>query len=120
MQLRILRIDAERRRLGLSLRQADEVVEGEQATAETISEEVPSETAPQAETTSAPVAVAEPAPVEPEASSPAVALLPWSLSLACRTTVTRREGRGERRERSGESPLLGGLRGGRWRINRHG
>ncbi len=35
LQLRILRIDAERRRLGLSLRQADEVAEAKEATQET-------------------------------------------------------------------------------------
>ena len=42
LQLRILRIDAERRRLGLSLRQADEIEEGGAATkAATLTEEVP-------------------------------------------------------------------------------
>jgi len=40
LQLRILRIDAERRRLGLSLRQADEVAEAKEATQETPGDEI--------------------------------------------------------------------------------
>jgi small subunit ribosomal protein S1 len=97
LQLRILRIDAERRRLGLSLRQADEVDtsrEGEPeapppengnggmpaATEMTSLEETP----PQQETTSA----------QPEANA---------------APNSRREGRGDRRERPGDRQSVGNL-----------
>jgi small subunit ribosomal protein S1 len=92
LQLRILRIDAERRRLGLSLRQADEP-----------DIEVP----------------AELSPVEPESGSGAAAAAPSTPSLEDLTahpessseatgasSTKRSEGK---RERANENPLLSGL-----------
>ncbi len=97
LQLRILRIDAERRRLGLSLRQADEVDAVKEVTTE-----VP---APEA-TESIP------------AHEPVPSLTGTTPSLE--TTVLhqehsapkRGENRRERQDRSAENSLLGGLPGG--------
>lgn len=92
LQLRILRIDAERRRLGLSLRQADET-EAKEATAETPAEAVTTahETMPSLEATPS----LEAAHTHQEHAAP-----------------RRGEGRGERRERGergGDNSLLSGL-----------
>ncbi|MBV9231063.1 MAG: S1 RNA-binding domain-containing protein [Chloroflexi bacterium] len=92
LQLRILRIDAERRRLGLSLRQADEVEE-KAATAETPS---------------------EPAAATYESTIPSLADTTPSLEATQHQehVPARREGRGERRERqerSGDNSLLSAL-----------
>ena len=88
LQLRILRIDAERRRLGLSLRQAEEM-----------------DKVPAAETTS-------------EAGATLISgdTKPMSIEALSQSekegSVTRRENKGERRERrerSNENPLLSNL-----------
>src|SRR5256712_11533604 len=102
LQLRILRIDAERRRLGLSLRQAD-----------VPDTEVPAEltpVGPDSETQSA-AASAPPAPsldelaAHPESASP-------SLEATGTATTKRIEGKGERREKANDNPLLSGLPAG--------
>ena len=102
LQLRILRIDAERRRLGLSLRQADAP-----------DTEVPAEltpVGPDSETQGA-AASAPPAPsldelaAHPESASP-------SLEATGTATTKRIEGKGERREKANDNPLLSGLPAG--------
>jgi len=100
LQLRILRIDAERRRLGLSLRQADEP-----------DAEVPAELSPVGQEPDAKGAtVAAPSTpsleeldVHPESATP---------SLEATGTQRRMEGKGERRDRANENPLLSGLPAG--------
>jgi len=114
LQLRILRIDAERRRLGLSLRQADEVDEStESATSEQSTEASAAQTAPNeaqvpASTASDLVAGAELTGVSnPTNATPSLESLPAHTEHAS----TRREGKERReRERSGDSSVLGGLR----------
>ena len=102
LQLRILRIDAERRRLGLSLRQAEEVdvkevpgevTEGEMAPGATIgpSDEKP---IPSLEETSARQELGAPH-AETTGGPP-----------------RRHEGKNEKRERANENPLLNNLPGG--------
>src|SRR6266700_2882630 len=94
LQLRILRIDAERRRLGLSLRQADEVD----------AKEVPSE--PSADSGGKGVAGDMMSLEETPAHQEAV------TNQTENSTPRRGEGRGERRERSerpSENPLLSNL-----------
>src|SRR5260221_343719 len=94
LQLRILRIDAERRRLGLSLRQADEVD----------AKEVPSE--PSADSGGKGVAGGMMSLEETPAHQEAV------TNQAENSTPRRGEGRGERRERPRrprENPLLSNL-----------
>jgi small subunit ribosomal protein S1 len=111
LQLRILRIDAERRRLGLSLRQTEEE-EAAAATAETT-------------TTSSPSVIHgdTPAPTTREESTKTDTLTPVqnpstpSLeSLSAHTEHTpKRESKSERRERaerSAENSILGNLRTG--------
>src|SRR6266498_3374167 len=102
LQLRILRIDAERRRLGLSLRQADAP-----------DTEVPAELTPvgPASETQGASASAPPAPsldelaAHPESASP-------SLEATGTATAKRIEGKGERREKANDNPLLSGLPAG--------
>jgi small subunit ribosomal protein S1 len=95
LQLRILRIDAERRRLGLSLRQADEV------DAKETTEEIPVESgvvAPVHETTIPSLAD----------TTPSLENTPPHLEQ----TPSKRESKGERRERSdrtADTSLLSGL-----------
>jgi small subunit ribosomal protein S1 len=94
LQLRILRIDAERRRLGLSLRQADEVDAEPEVTAEVseVTSEAPAiqESAPvEQETTSA----------EPEATPVAAAPSTPSLESLQEQTPVKRERNEQRRER---------------------
>jgi small subunit ribosomal protein S1 len=113
LQLRILRIDAERRRLGLSLRQADEVEEGTEATATEQNDEGSTvEATPTEEQTPTPIA-SEPV-VETETNNANVPVTTPSLeSLPAHTpehTTARRENKNDRRERSGEGSALGGLR----------
>ena len=100
LQLRILRIDAERRRLGLSLRQADEP-----------DAEVPAELSPIGSEPDARNATAT-APSTPSledlAAHPEAA--PPSLEGTA-ATPRRTEGKGERRDRANENPLLNGLPG---------
>src|SRR5436305_7088618 len=102
LQLRILRIDAERRRLGLSLRQAEEVdvkeVPGEVTEGETSpgittgpSDEKP---IPSLEETSA----------RQEPGTP--------LAESTGGAPRRHEGKNEKRERANENPLLNNLPGG--------
>jgi small subunit ribosomal protein S1 len=103
LQLRILRIDAERRRLGLSLRQADEVdaqeepaeiVEApESSSVETAPAEVEGETTP----------VAQPEVSEPAQTTPSLESLPAHPEQS----QSRRERR-ERPERNNESNNLNG------------
>ncbi len=97
LQLRILRIDAERRRLGLSLRQVDELdAVKDTTTAETTDEEqIPANTDEQAGQQPAPAPVATPSleSITPTNEQPGA-----------------RRDRRERQERSGsEDPLLGSL-----------
>ncbi|MDQ2903385.1 MAG: S1 RNA-binding domain-containing protein [Ktedonobacteraceae bacterium] len=96
LQLRILRIDAERRRLGLSLRQADELD----------AKEPPVETMPPETSTKAPTDDKMTLSLEEAAKR--------SESASHEGGSSRREGRGERRERperAGDNPLLGTLPG---------
>jgi small subunit ribosomal protein S1 len=113
LQLRILRIDAERRRLGLSLRQTEETEEGAATTEQgnevspgqtgTTEVQTPAsttpETASEAELTSA---------SNPTSSTPSLESLP-----AHPEHTTRRESKSERRERAdraADTSILGGLR----------
>jgi small subunit ribosomal protein S1 len=91
LQLRILRIEAERRRLGLSLRQADELDPPKEATAE------------QTETTESDNAVAS---YEP--STPSLETAAPSLEAALPQQEHTRNKR-ERAERERENPLLSGV-----------
>jgi small subunit ribosomal protein S1 len=100
LQLRILRIDAERRRLGLSLRQADE------PDAEVPAELSPLGSEPDARnaTATAPTAPSlEDLAAHPESASPSLE--------GTAATPRRTEGKGERRDRANENPLLNGLPG---------
>ena len=90
LQLRILRIDAERRRLGLSLRQADELD----------TKETPAEAATKNHTGDMAAMSLEEAPAQTEAPS---------SEGEKETGAPRREGKNERRERTGENQLLGNL-----------
>jgi len=94
LQLRILRIDAERRRLGLSLRQADEPDAEVPAELSTVGPESDAKGA----TPSTPSL--EELAAHPEAATP---------SLEATGTQRRNEGKGERRDRGNENPLLSGL-----------
>jgi small subunit ribosomal protein S1 len=97
LQLRILRIDAERRRLGLSLRQAEEL------------DKVPAPEASTAET-GATLTPGDMISMSLEAPSPQTE---ESLSQAEKETgATRRENKSERRERTNEKPLLSNLPAG--------
>ena len=93
LQLRILRIDAERRRLGLSLRQVDEL------DAKDTSEEVPDG------------AVTNAATVPASREMPSLAEAPSSTDAPQQQepVAKRGEARNERRERNTENPLLSGL-----------
>src|SRR6266851_7626334 len=100
LQLRILRIDAERRRLGLSLRQADEL-DAKEVTVEMTEPGV-------VNPASAPVVPEEKAiPSLEEAAARSEAPAPTLESAA--STPRRNDGKNERRER--ENPLLSGLPG---------
>jgi small subunit ribosomal protein S1 len=112
LQLRILRIDAERRRLGLSLRQAEEA---EATPAEQNNEASSLETVPTEEQVPASTAAELKAEVEPTSVSNATSGTPSLESLPAHPehTPTRRESKSERRERAeraAENALLGGLR----------
>jgi len=104
LQLRILRIDAERRRLGLSLRQVEEPEQPPAPSAEATPE------ANAASTSAAPKPAAEAAPVS---ATPSLENLPSPQEHG---HSKRHEGRGERRDRapdrSLENTLFGGLAGG--------
>jgi len=104
LQLRILRIDAERRRLGLSLRQADEVDSKEGAAAPAA--EAPKESAASA----APAAGREPVPSLTE-TTPSLESTTPSLHEHTPAPARRTEGKGDRRERErvAENSLLSGL-----------
>src|SRR6266516_1372885 len=102
LQLRILSINAERRRLGLSLRQADAP-----------DTEVPAELTPvgPASETQGASASTPPTPsldelaAHPESASP-------SLEATGTATAKRIKGKGERREKANDNPLLSGLPAG--------
>ena len=95
LQLRILRIDAERRRLGLSLRQAEELDQPQSTTEETH----PAESSTNA-------IASEPAPLPSlEATTPSLE------ATATQQEHGRRRERGDRPERDRDNPLLGGLSG---------
>ncbi|MDQ2714365.1 MAG: S1 RNA-binding domain-containing protein [Chloroflexota bacterium] len=97
LQLRILRIDAERRRLGLSLRQADELDAKEQP----------------AETMSPPEAGTK-APTDDKMTLSLEEATKRAESASHEGGPSRREGRGERRdrpERAADNPQLGTLPG---------
>jgi len=100
LQLRILRIDAERRRLGLSLRQADEL-DAKEVTVEMTEPGV-------VNPASAPAVPEEKAiPSLEEAAARSEVPAPTLESAA--STPRRNDGKNERRER--ENPLLSGLPG---------
>jgi small subunit ribosomal protein S1 len=90
LQLRILRIDAERRRLGLSLRQVDEL------------DKEPSEEPPE-EISAAAV------PASREMPSLAETAPSTEAPQQQEPVAKRSDARGERRERNTENPLLSGL-----------
>ena len=96
LQLRILRIDAERRRLGLSLRQADEP-----------DAELPAELTPTgpADTRGAAATI----PAAPSLEDIAAQTDSAAPSLESTGTSRRNEGKNERRDRANENPLLTGL-----------
>ena len=97
LQLRILRIDAERRRLGLSLRQADEVDVVEETTEVPAQEEVETESVASQE--SAPAMVETPA----APSTPSLESLPAHGEQAS----SKRDQRRERQDRTGDSSASG-------------
>jgi small subunit ribosomal protein S1 len=111
LQLRILRIDAERRRLGLSLRQADEVDATEVPAEETASEEAPTqETVVEQSPVETPVAEVEETPAQA-----AVPSTPSLESLSDQTPASKRdrnEQRRERQDRNSDSSLIGGFNSG--------
>src|SRR5438477_3776710 len=100
LQLRILRIDAERRRLGLSLRQAEEPDAEVSAELSPVGQESDTK-----ETTAAAPSTPslEELAAHPESATP---------SLEATGTQRRNEGKGERRDRANENPLLSGLAAG--------
>jgi len=97
LQLRILRIDAERRRLGLSLRQADELDQPKEA----------SEEEPNGADTAASTAIPsyEPATPSLEAITP-------SLEASTPSQQEHSKSKRERAERERDNPLLSGLPAG--------
>jgi len=99
LQLRILRIDAERRRLGLSLRQTDETAEAKEAAPEGAEE-----------TGAAPAAPVAAAPT-PEKAIPSLESTTPSLEAASQLEHAPRRERTDRRERerTGDNSALGGL-----------
>src|SRR6266699_3913998 len=102
LQLRILRIDPERRRLGLSLRQVDEVE----------AKEVPSEVT---EGETAPGATTGPSDEKPIPSLEETSARQEPGAPHAETTggpPRRHEGKNEKRERANENPLLNNLPGG--------
>jgi small subunit ribosomal protein S1 len=102
LQLRILRIDAERRRLGLSLRQADEL-DAKEVTVEMTEPGVVS-------TANAPAVPEEKAiPSLEETAARSETPAPTLESAA--STPRRNDGKNERRDRERENPLLSGLSG---------
>jgi len=113
LQLRILRIDAERRRLGLSLRQTDEE-EAAAASATAESETSSSAKALPAEERS-PSTREQPDQAETFASVPTTSTPSLeSLSAHVEHAPPKRESKSERRERaerSNETSLMGNLRG---------
>lgn len=104
LQLRILRIDAERRRLGLSLRQADELD----------APGVPAELTPGPEPDTKGATAEVPSTPSLEDLSAHQEAGPPSLETTGTTgsTPRRNEGKNERRERSADNPLLSGLPAG--------
>src|SRR5256885_543596 len=102
LQLRILRIDAERRRLGLSLRQADEV------DAKEVPVEMTEGEAPLGSTTGTPDEKTIPSLEETSARQESGASHAETTAGAPR----RLEGKNEKRERANENPLLNNLPGG--------
>ena len=102
LQLRILRIDAERRRLGLSLRQAEEVD----------AKEVPGEVT---EGETPPGATTGPSDEKPIPSLEETSARQEPGAPHAETTggpPRRHEGKNEKRERANENPLLNNLPGG--------
>ncbi|GCF07069.1 30S ribosomal protein S1 [Dictyobacter arantiisoli] len=97
LQLRILRIDAERRRLGLSLRQADEVDAKEEISEIPAQEEQVSESNEEEQISAAPVVETPAAPVTPSLES-----LPET------TPASKRDRNEQRRDRSERSESQGG------------
>jgi small subunit ribosomal protein S1 len=96
LQLRILRIDADRRRLGLSLRQADELDTKEAA----------SESTPDGVEANNVIAASEMAGMSLEEHPARTETAPTTEKEA--STAARREGRNERRDRP-DNPLLSNL-----------
>ncbi len=103
LQLRILRIDAERRRLGLSLRQADELD----------TDAVPAELTPGPGVDTSGAAAAVPSTPSLEDLQAQPETTPPSLEAVGGAQTPRRgEGRTERQRKEAENPLLNGLPGG--------
>jgi small subunit ribosomal protein S1 len=96
LQLRILRIDADRRRLGLSLRQADELD----------TKEAVSESTPDGVEANNVIAASEMAGMSLEEHPARTETAPTTEKEA--STAARREGRNERRDRP-DNPLLSNL-----------
>ena len=102
LQLRILRIDAERRRLGLSLRQAEEVDAKEVPGEVTEGETLPGATTGPSDE--------KPIPSLEETSARQEPGAPHSETTG--GAPRRHEGKNEKRERANENPLLNNLPGG--------
>jgi len=102
LQLRILRIDAERRRLGLSLRQADEL-----DTKETPGEMTEAETS--AAATTGPSDEKAIPSLEETSGRQEPAAQHAETTAGGATTPRRHEGKNEKRERANENPLLSNL-----------
>ncbi len=102
LQLRILRIDAERRRLGLSLRQAEEV-DAKEVPGEVTEGETPpgATTGPSDEK---PIPSLEETSARQEPGAP--------LAETTGGPPRRHEGKNDKRERANENPLLSNLPGG--------
>jgi len=102
LQLRILRIDAERRRLGLSLRQAEEVDAKEVPGEVTEGETLPSATTGPSDE--------KPIPSLEETSARQEPGAPHAETTG--GPPRRHEGKNDKRERANENPLLSNLPGG--------
>lgn len=102
LQLRILRIDAERRRLGLSLRQADEL-DAKEVTVEM--------TEPGVVNTANAPAVPEEKAIPSLEETAARSETPAPTLESAASTPRRNDGKNERRDRERENPLLSGLSG---------
>jgi ribosomal protein S1 len=110
LQLRILRIDAERRRLGLSLCQTDEAEEGA-ATTEQSNEVSPAQTGSTEVQVPASTTPETPSEADLSGVSNTTSSTPSLESLPAHPEhTTKRESKRERAERAADNSILGGLR----------